>query len=528
MNKIQLDKLIKPLVKIYDDIELEIIKDVLFRLNNYDGVSGTLEWYLDKLKEIGTIDVDTLRLFKKDKKKIKNELSKILNAASSNINDLDKLNQYYEEGKIKINPNNITKSEGINNLIREALKDTISITNLIPTKAIEATKEAYRTILNTAYAEVSSGIYTYNESIRRATNKMAKEGIKLANYESGKSYSIESVVRRDVITRVNKLVGDVTIENCKKLGTNLVYVDQHLGARVRTKYMKEDYEAHAEWQGKKYMIEGSSDKYPNLYEATGYGEMLGLKGLNCYHDFRPTWEWENIPDEIDEIKNAEAYERFQQQRSYERKIRGLKRKLLVSKENKDKENISKIKKTFNETNKEFNSWLENNNLLRDYNREYISNKANVINYSDLEQTALNYYFSPSSITLNEKLRNHKELTKEEKEIVKNLDNALLKTPNYEGFIVRDLEIKDIKTFMNDIAINTTYSTNQYLSFSNGKRFNEYANVRIYIEKSKNAKDLTKINSIGEQEVLYERNRKFKTLNIKEKDGIIYVLWEEVE
>ena len=126
------------------------------------------------------------------------------------------------------------KSESINNLINEALKDTENIMNLINTKAIESTKESYMKILNKAYIETTSGIYTYTESIRRGIKEMAKEGIKGASYESGKTISIEAVVRRDVITRMNKLVGDCELEHAKELGTNLVYVDQHLGARVRT------------------------------------------------------------------------------------------------------------------------------------------------------------------------------------------------------------------------------------------------------------------------------------------------------
>ena len=89
------------------------------------------------------------------------------------------------------------------------------------------------------------------------------------------------------------------------------------------------------------MIVGSSEEYPNLYEKTGYGEMLGLKGINCYHHMRPTWEWEKIPDRIAEIENKEKYELLQRQRTFERNIRSLKREKVVAKETDDKEYFSK-------------------------------------------------------------------------------------------------------------------------------------------------------------------------------------------
>lgn len=94
--------------------------------------------------------------------------------------------------------------------------------------------------------------------------KYAEKGITTVHYESGETFSIESVPRRDIVAGVNKLNADIIIEQCKALVTNLVYVDQHLGARTRNEYMKHNYEAHADWQGKVYMIEGSNERFPNL------------------------------------------------------------------------------------------------------------------------------------------------------------------------------------------------------------------------------------------------------------------------
>lgn len=372
MTKYEFDNLLKPLVNIYDEIELDIIKDMLTRLETYDDVQGTLKWYLEKLNDLKSFERSNQKLINNNKKNIEKVLKSIVEKSGTKVDNFDKLEEYFNKGLIKNNPNILYNSTSINNLISEAFKDSSNIINLINTTAIEGANKVYRDIINKAYIETGSGIYTYSESIKRALKSFAKEGIKIVNYESGVSLTIESAIRRDVVTRVNKLVGDCEIEHAKELDTNLVYVDQHLGARTRTKYMKHDYEAHEEWQGKKYMIVGSSKEYPNLYEKTGYGEMLGLKGINCYHHMRPTWEWEKIPDRIDEIENKERYELLQRQREYERNIRGLKRARLIAKETDDNEYLSKVNKKMKVVNMNFDNWLEKHKLTRDYNREYLT------------------------------------------------------------------------------------------------------------------------------------------------------------
>lgn len=376
MNKIQFEKVLKPLLEIYGQIERDIINNIASKFLNYSSVDGTLEWYLEKLKDIGTIDNETMSFIKKNKKDILKILRNITNFGTT-VDNIEVLSNYYEKGLIDVNPFLLNKSTSISNLINEALKDCTDITNLIDSKVLEGTEAAYKNIINKAYIETASGVYTYQESIRRALKEFAKDGIKTVHYASGKTLGIESVVRRDVVTRVNKLVGDSTIEHCKTLNTNMVYVDQHYGARVRTPYMKNDYEAHAEWQGKKYLIEGSSDEYKNLYETTGYGEMLGLKGINCYHNFRPTWEWEEIPKQIDEKQNKEEYELLQKQRAYERKIRQLKREKGIAKDFYSKEEQKALNKRYKTVNEDFDSFLDSNNLTRDYSREYILNNKNI-------------------------------------------------------------------------------------------------------------------------------------------------------
>lgn len=386
MNKKQFYDLLKPLIEIYDSIEKELILDILERIDNYDGIKGTLKWYLDKLIELKAIDKDATFIFKENKAEIKEALKNILKESSKKSISIDTLESYNKHFNKNVSLSDIYDSESATNLIKEAFKSTENICNLINTKAIESTKKVYQTILNTAYIETSSGVYTYDQSIKKAIDKMGKEGILLANYDSGRSISIESAVRRDIVTRVNQLIGDIELTTAiETMKTNFVYVDQHIGARTRTKYTKADYEAHDEWQGKVYMIKGSNDKYDNFYEKTGYGKMLGLKGINCYHNFRPYFEWESIPKPIDIEESRKERELLDTQREFERNIRSLKRQKIVDKKMEYDEAYKKTSSKLLKVNNEYNAWLNENDKMRNTNREYVSKNMNIFKNSQYKK-----------------------------------------------------------------------------------------------------------------------------------------------
>lgn len=444
MNKNQFYNLLKPLVSIYDDIEKDMILDILERIDNYDGQKGTLKWYLDKLNELKVFEKYGVSIVNKKKKEIKQILEEILETSVKNSVSIDTLESYNSHNNSNVSVNDIFNSTSANNLISEALKDTEDISKLINTKAIEAAKKEYQNILNTAYLETSTGIYTYDKSIKLAIDKMAHNGILMANYDSGRRISIESAVRRDIVTRVNKLVGDIELTTAKDLlKTNLVYVDQHLGARTRTKYTKEDYEAHDEWQGKVYMINGSNEKYDNLYEKTGYGKMLGLKGINCYHDLRPYFEWESIPKPIDIEESRKERELLDTQREFERNIRTLKREKIIDKKMRYEEEYRKASKKLTKINKEYNEWLDNNDKIRNKNREYVSQDMDIsknvqfqkeIDKMIVGQLDISKYTDEFQVTTNDVILTpdrKKHIIKEHSEVSEHFDklNDILNNPD---------------------------------------------------------------------------------------------------
>lgn len=444
MTKLEFERLLLPLVDIMNDIEMDMMRNILSRIDDYSDVKGTLKWLTDKLTETKVLDIANLETIKDKKKKIKTVIEEMAENCGYRVENIEKLYNYYEQGLLNVDPSSLYESTALRNMINNAIKDTDDIMELIQTKAVEGAKDTYMNILNKSYIETATGVYSYQEAIKRATDEFTKNGITAVHYKDGRTLSIEGVVRRDVITRMNKLSGDVEIEHAKELGTNLVYVDQHVGARMRTPYMKEDYEAHAEWQGEKYMIDGSNDKYDNLYEKTGYGEMLGLKGINCYHNLRPTFEWEEIPKRISLEENQKELDKLQKMRNTERKIRVLKRKRLIESQLGSKEEVKKIDSKLKTTNDIYDKWLNDNNLTRNYSREYIS--TNKYQFNDNKHI--------TSKTKDDEVDNiigTLKLSKEEHKACSNVYDAF-KNNNYEN-----LSLNDIDTYKQIGEINTSNS-----------------------------------------------------------------------
>lgn len=371
MTDDKLENLIKPLVNIYSDLELELIKDIAVRLNTYDGIKGTLKWNIDKLEELGGFNKDNLKLLSKYSKKSQSEIKKILKSVGYNISTLSDKKNIITDEILKKSPSSLYNSVAIKNIVNETIKETNTIMETIQTKAIESAKKEYMQILTNSYIKVSSGLYSYDKVIKEALNKLAKEGITGATYKNGTKLSLESTVRRDILTKCHQLSAEIEIQKARDSGTNLVYVTQHLGARIRTKYTKEDYEAHCEWQGKVYMLDGSNEKYDNFYEKTGYGELLGLCGVNCRHHVFATDEGKTHLALYDEEENEKAYLLSQEQRSYERKEREYKKKIEVTKILDDKVELKKIRQKKKLFDSRYDSFLKENNLQRDYNREYV-------------------------------------------------------------------------------------------------------------------------------------------------------------
>ena len=408
-------------------------------------------------------------------------------------------------------------------------------------------RETYNRVLDEALLNVGQGKQTFDSAMTNILKDIGGSGLKTVEFENGRSIRLDSAVKMHLKSRLRELHNENQKIIGEEIGADGVEISVHENPAID----------HETAQGRQF----SNEEYNKLnsgLEAKDYtGKIITLdhdnkngyrpiSEMNCYHYIftiilgvsKPEYSPKQLQEIINrnnegfeyEGKHYTMYEGTQLQRNLERKIREQKDIQILAKSSGNNELIAESQTKITQLTNKYKELSAVSGLPTKMDRMKVSGyrRTKVITqYTKDEQYALNKYISPYSIGFNEKLRNHQELNDMDKMVKKNLDSALLKTPNYEGTIYRHLEINNPEEFVKQMKIGKEFSTNQYLSFSTKDNYNEYANVKIYVKNSKSSKDLTKINSIGENETLYQRNEKFIVEDIKKRKGIYYIYWKEL-
>ena len=371
----KIDELIQPIINIYSKMEYDLIIEIAKRFANYDEISGSLEWQLKKLDELGGLNSEAVKIIAKHSKKSESEVKKLLEKAGFCNLDMDVLSDAYKNGVITVDPAKLMESPAIAATIEHSYKELNKTFRMIQTKALEGAKKAYIEIINTAYLDVASGMHDYNTAIKKAVQRMASKGIEGATYKRGDTYikySIEGTVRRDTLTAFHQTANKVALQSCNELGADYVEISQHLGARV---HPTNPIANHAGWQGKVFKIEGSAEGYPNLNEKTGYpDDIQGLGGVNCRHRMFPFFPGFSIPNPIkyDKAENERVYKLTQQQRAMERNIRYLKKKKAAAEAIGDVQTEKILERRLKRKYEEISAFCEKNGLQRDHSRELVA------------------------------------------------------------------------------------------------------------------------------------------------------------
>ena len=387
---------------------------------------------------------------------------------------------------------------GLNHRKLDALiKSTKNDIKDVKYATLRMANDQYRQIIYKAQVFANTGAGTVKQAIDMASKDFLARGFNCIEYKNGARHNIADYCDMAIRTankRAN-LMGEGEMR--KKLGNPLVYISKHGGACDKC----------TPWEGRVYIDDvwsgGTEDdgKYPLLSTAIEGGFLHP----RCHHGVNTYYEGINDePEEVTKAKHShdeeDKYTQYLQQRQkqYERLVAGS---LLP-------ENV-----------------LNYQNKANELQNQIESSK---IGLSNDEQYAINQYISSESYKINELLRNNLKLDDIQENIVKQLDKALDKCRNYNGNIVRVLDItdkKELERFIHMNVLNKPIMFNEYLSFSSKSKYNENANVVIYTVSNK-AKDLRNFNP-DESEILYPRNSRFIVENIKKIDGKYYLLWREI-
>lgn len=377
---------IKPIISLYEKIELEIIEMIAEHFNLNEEFINSDYWYFEKLKELGGLNNETIKLLEKYTGKTKEELLKAMKDIGINAIPIDQLNLATQKGAL-LNPELIINSTNIQNIINYSYNE-LEKTFLQLNKTIEEqVKNVYTDIITQTYIKTSSGMYSYQEAILESLDALGDRGISVLEYRTDKGirrYDVTGTVRRDLLCATRGLAGKVNEEVVKESGHHIVRVSHHFGAR--TGDGGENYTNHAWWQEKQFFCwnydENATEeekKLPDFMEHCNYGDVQGIVGINCKHFFT-VWYGPLEKDKLEFTykENEEQYNKTQQQRYLENGVRKWKRKQVIASKTQDEKGYKKSSQKAKEWQERLRTFTSENGLARDYSREHIKGYKNKV------------------------------------------------------------------------------------------------------------------------------------------------------
>ena len=340
---------------LYQDLEDEVIADIARRVKKTGRYTETAELMAKSMVEQGysaeKIQAEVMKMLRADaaykmavaenaaayKQEVQDIINQIVKEAKEAGNELvaeagnmawnNDLSMWQEHGVDLKQPNSMSQL-----LTAFQAQTTGELKNLTRTMGFKNTVfgttgiiNAYQREMDLALLKVATGAFSYDQAVNDCVHRLAQSGLRSIDYESGRSYQLDTAARMCVRTGLSQLSGKIMEANLAQTGQDLVITSQHMGSRPE----------HVPWQNKVFSYSGKNKKYPDFFKETGYGTATGLKGVNCAHDFYPFWEGASIiPDDLEEPapvningKEYTYYQVSQQQRKMERDIRATKREI---------------------------------------------------------------------------------------------------------------------------------------------------------------------------------------------------------
>jgi hypothetical protein len=311
------------MIKLYAQAEMDILENMAVRIAHYGYWIPAVEHQAKMLEEAGMVREEILARLKTLTGRADRELRQLMQEAGTAALKSDDA-VYRRQG---LNPPPVSASEDLQKVLQAGYEKTSgAFRNLTRTTARTAAHQ-FAQALDRAYMQITFGGMDYNTAIRSTIKQLSAEGVGAIRYPTGRTDTIETAVRRAVVTGVNQTALRLQDARADEMGADLVEVSAHAGARP----------SHAEWQGGIYSRSGKSRKYPDFVKTTGYGTGAGLGGWNCSHSFRPWFEGMSRTYDKALLKEYQAkdyeyngvrmteYEALQEQRKIERSIRRWKR-----------------------------------------------------------------------------------------------------------------------------------------------------------------------------------------------------------
>lgn len=320
------------LVRLWQQVEDDILRDVARRISKMDGITPTANWQLWRYQQVEAVREDVIKLLAKYSGKSEREIRRILQEACTAALEADD-EIYYHYGKT---PTPFAESIPLQNLLNAGYRQTSGAWSNLTATTANTVSGAFERVLDEAWLKVSSGAFDYKSAVKVAVDTLADD-MPYVTYPTGHTDTLEVAARRAILTGVNQTAGKLQDARMQEMGAEYVETTAHGGARP----------SHAEWQGKRFHLGG--DKvlngilYKDFVRETGYGTGAGLCGWNCRHNKfpcfpelgdPPSWTQESLErlNARDIEYNGKMYTQYeisQMQRARERTVRKWKRRYLA-------------------------------------------------------------------------------------------------------------------------------------------------------------------------------------------------------
>lgn len=321
---------------IFKNLEEKIMADIVRRIKVAGELSGSTTYLMEQLLYMGYSNEDIKRLIQEALEESEEYVDELYDKVLED-EYLGSSPIFQAKGKEMIP---FKKNPVMQNLLSFAKSSTngemVNMTRTLGfvkntrtgTKAVELSK-FYKETMDKALMEVATGTFSLDRALNDAVNTMVNSGVRWIDYESGHHNRIAVAARRAVMTGLAHASQEQTKNMAKELDIHTFEVSAHMGARP----------SHAQWQGKVYTES-------ELVSVCGLGEVTGLLGANCYHNYYMFFEgvskraytdeqleqWKDDTPTSYDGKEYTNYEARQRMRQMETNMRAQKEKIKLLKE----------------------------------------------------------------------------------------------------------------------------------------------------------------------------------------------------
>ena len=345
------------------ELESRIMTDIVRRIRENGEMTAAADWQINRLVQLGM-----------GMSEIKSAIEEALGSAENITDDLfekvigagyvrDK-KLYEAVGKVQIP---FQENEPLQQLIGSVTAQTNETMRNITQSLGFAQRgsdghisftpiaDYYQKTLDKAMLDISSGAFDYNTALKHTVKDMTNSGLRTIDYATGWSNRVDVAARRAVMTGMTQLTAKVNEDNAEALETDWFEISWHSGARP----------SHW-WGGKWYTKE-------QLTTICKLGDVQGLCGANCYHDYSPVIPGISEPtytdEELEEMNRQEKesveyngkkytkYEALQRQRRLETTMRAQRQEMQLLKEGgADEDDLINCRARYHGTSQEYTAF----------------------------------------------------------------------------------------------------------------------------------------------------------------------------